>query len=133
MQLNKEKFVSFLVKSRVLTSQMIAGLQDQGFDFESSSSILGILYNQSENNQQFLQIYSEALDNTLFSVKDMGLILKLADITQRSQFTRESVVYLLRVSCSHTETLKVCGQLLANFCKEMMESQALFYITQGKR
>jgi hypothetical protein len=132
MQLKKEKFINFLVKSRVINSQMIAGLQDQGFDFGSSAIILNILYDQSENNQQFLKIYSDALDQTLFSVKDLGMILKLVDITQRSQFSRENVVYLLRVSCSHTETLKHCGQLLHSFCMEMVESQAIFYITQGK-
>lgn len=131
MELKREKFINFLVKSGVISSLMIAGLQDLGFDFGSSSVILGILYDQSANKQKFLTVYSEALDNTLFSVKDMELILKLADITQRSQFSREHIVYLLRVSCSHTETLRSCGQVLASFCAGMMEGQALFYITEG--
>lgn len=129
--LKKEKFINFLVKSEVINSQMIAGLQDEGFDFGSSSLILDILYNQSENKQKFIAVYQEALDNTLFSVKDSGLIVKLADITQRSQFSRGDIVHLLKVSCSHSETLKCCGQLLACFCKEIMESQALFYIVEG--
>ena len=132
MQMKKEKFVNFLVKSGIISSQMIAGLQDLGFDFGSSSIILKLLYEQSENNQKFVSTYSEALDNTLFSVKDSSLILQLADITQRSRFSQEHVMLLLRVSCSHTETLKACGQLLHAFCGGMGENQATLYITTGR-
>lgn len=131
MELKKEKFVKFLVKSGILTTDVIAGLQDQGFDFGSSSLILGILFEHSQSNREFLKMYSDALDNSIISVKDMGLILKLADITQRNQFSRDDVVYLLRVSCSQTETLKDCGQLLHTFCMDLTEGQALHYITTG--
>jgi hypothetical protein len=131
MQFKKDKFINFLMKSEILSSLMIAGLQDLGFDFGSSTVILNLLYEQSENNQKFLNRYNDALDNTLFSVKDQGLIVTLADITQRIQFSREHVTYLLRVSCSHTETLRACGRLLHTFCMHMVASQALFYITSG--
>lgn len=132
MLMKKDSFVKFLVKSKLLSSEMIAGLQDQGFDFGSSSLILGILYEQSEHNHSFMKVYSDALDNSLFSVKDFDMVLKLADITQKSQFSREHVVQLLRVSCSHAETLKACGRLLHSFCMGLTEGQAVFYITTGK-
>jgi hypothetical protein len=131
LPLKNNKFIDFLVKSGVISSQMIAGLQDQGFSFGDPSIILEMLYEQSDNTAKFLRIYSEALDNALFSVTDLSLILKLSDISQRSQFSRENIVYLLRISCRHTETLKSCGQVLHCFCVDLMEGQALFYITEG--
>ena len=131
-KIKQKKFVKFLLKSDVLSSNMIAGMQDHGYDFGSAAVILDMLFAKSKSRRVFMKSYSDALDNSLFSIRDSELVMKLSDITQRNNFSREEVLCLLRISCSHSETLKACGQILHSFCADMVESQALYYITEGK-
>lgn len=130
LELNDEKLLSLIAKAEVLDPLMVAGMQDLGFEFENSSSIIEILFEQSSSRQRFLKTYSNALDNSIVSVRDLSMIMKLSSISELNNFAREEIVQLLRISCSHSETLKCCGQLLHAFCMNMLQGQAEFYITE---
>jgi hypothetical protein len=128
MQMNRNSFVKFLKKSKLLDSRMIAGLNDS--DLELSGSAIITILRDNWGDVKFIDNFSDALDASIISVNDPEMICQLANIA--GGYSPEIVTEILRLSCLNSNTFQICGKICYNFCKEMQEKQALSYITKCK-
>ena len=130
MRYKKATLRKVLIKSGVVTPQMLTGLVDAGYNKFDGADILNILHESDEEN--FLHNYAEALSNSAISVRDYVMTAQLREIVDTSEYCPEDVVKTLIVSCTSADTFKSCGEFLGSYCSDMEETQALECMTAGK-
>jgi len=88
----------------------ICDLSDEVQEWLSGSDILTLLY-ESNASDKFSANYDDATSG-LISMKDTDMIKKLAEILQKPEFSKETVISVLKASCSAANSFRVAGKFL---------------------
>jgi len=110
----------------------ICDLSEEVQGWLSGSQILTLFY-ETIASDKFGESYAHATSGSIISMEDTDMIKKLAEILQKPEFSKETVISVLKESCSAADTFKIAGKLLFAFCNCLpKEKDGLYYITEGE-
>ena len=133
------KFLKMLKDSGMGSPQTISEICDRSAKVSawlSPSNILDLLQTK-ETNANFCDSYHDALDQDILAVKDFNMINVLSQTLEKSRFTVEDTITVLKDSCVRCNSFKDAGALLKAFFKtsnsKEEKDKAVFAIATGKR
>jgi len=123
-------FVTLLLELNILYLDVTVALQELEVTFLDVETIITSLQSLSKGNEEkFIALYAEALSLSLIDVLDYRMLCKLKELT--SDFSEESTIKILRISCESVDTFKGMGKFLRDFCNGLETEKASSYILKG--
>jgi hypothetical protein len=133
--LDIDKLVAILSRSQIpaLTKMgLLQELIDNNDSMLSSSHVLIILLKNS--NENFSQVYEEALNGDVLTIKDTEMIDQLANIIKCQSISTLNIITILKASGARADTYKQFGKFMYYFCLAMGmdDTQVLACIEDGE-
>ena len=122
-------FCSLLLRLQVLNVGVIASLQDLHVTFLEPKIILASINSLAETEENFINLYDDALSSSIIDVSDDEMTCKLKEITV--DFAENSILKILHVSCEYANTYGELGTFLRNFCHGLEKEKASSFILKG--
>ena len=124
------KFKSLLMQVKILDVNVFAALYELHATFLDTEYVFLCLQSLANNDEQcFIELYSDALSQSVIEVQDNEMILKLREIT--AGFTETNIVKILRVSCESANNYKRMAKIFREYCHGLDEDKSLLYISEG--
>jgi hypothetical protein len=114
---------------QVLNVGVIAALQELDVTFLEPKIILASIQSLAETEENFINLYDDALSSSVIDVSDDEMTCKLKEITV--DFTENSILKILHVSCEYANTYEELGTFLRDFCHGLEKEKASSYILKG--
>mmetsp|Transcript_3853 Transcript_3853/g.5998 ORF Transcript_3853/g.5998 Transcript_3853/m.5998 type:complete len:417 (+) Transcript_3853:52-1302(+) len=127
MGLSNKKLLKFLRKSSVCTTDLLACLGDGGVVFPAKTA-LSLLKAKAKDSRHMSSLITQGIDHGIFNPCNSDLIEALRDMTISEGYGSSDVKSLMSALCSHADSMRECGRVLAAFCADFSAEVAAAYI-----